>query len=75
MTSSASWATSQPNAFKNSTKPGEIVLDLFSGSGSTLMAAQMTGRRARVCDIDPKYAWLAVERWQDFTKEIATLDE
>lgn len=63
------------NAFKNSTKPGEVVLDLFSGSGSTLIAAEISGRRARVCDIDPKYAWLAVERWQDMTERLGVIEK
>ncbi len=51
------------------------MLDTFSGSGSTLIGCELTGRRGRVCDIDPRYAWVAVERWQDLTKRLAVLEQ
>lgn len=46
---------------------GETVLDLFGGSGSTVIACEKTGRKARVMEIDPKYCDVIVKRWQDFT--------
>lgn len=54
-------------AIENSSKPGEIVIDGFSGSGTTLIGCEMTGRCARVIDLDPQYVQAAVERWQKFT--------
>lgn len=54
-------------ALVNSSKPGQIVLDLFGGSGTTLMAAELTGRHARLCELDPKYVDAIVKRWQDVT--------
>ncbi|MBS3927748.1 MAG: DNA modification methylase [Sphingomonadales bacterium] len=62
-------------AIANSTKPGEIVLDTFSGSGSTLLGCEATGRRGRVMDLDPTYAWVAVERWQDLTGRKAFVEK
>jgi DNA modification methylase len=50
-----------------SSRPGEAVLDLFAGSGSTLIAAEQTGRRAYLVEIDPLYCDVVVERWQRFT--------
>jgi DNA modification methylase len=46
---------------------GEAVLDLFGGSGSTLIAAEQTGRRAYSMEIDPAYCDVILERWQNFT--------
>ncbi|MES2155386.1 MAG: DNA modification methylase [bacterium] len=62
-------------ALRNSTKPGEIVLDLFGGSGSTLMAAEASGRRARLMELDPKYVDAIVHRWQTATERTATREE
>ncbi|WP_269497257.1 site-specific DNA-methyltransferase [Castellaniella sp. S9] len=50
-----------------SSRPGEIVLDLFGGSGSTLIAAQKSNRRARLMELDPKYCDVIVRRWQEYT--------
>jgi DNA modification methylase len=50
-----------------SSQPGEHVLDLFGGSGSTLMAAEQTGRRAFVMEIDPLYCDVIIQRWASFT--------
>jgi DNA modification methylase len=50
-----------------SSRPGEHVLDLFGGSGSTLIAAEQAGRRAFVMEIDALYCDVIVERWQRFT--------
>lgn len=54
-------------AMKNSTKPGDIVLDPFGGSGSTLIAAEQIGRGARLIELDPKYCDVIVQRWEEFT--------
>ena len=50
-----------------SSKPGENVLDLFGGSGSTLIAAERTGRRAYLMELDPLYCDVIVKRWEEFT--------
>jgi DNA modification methylase len=54
-------------ALQYSSRPGEHVLDLFGGSGSTLIAAEQTGRRAFLMEIDALYCDVIVQRWQDFT--------
>ena len=54
-------------AIQYSSRPGENVLDLFGGSGSTLIAAQQTGRRAFLMEIDPLYCDVIVQRWETFT--------
>jgi site-specific DNA-methyltransferase (adenine-specific) len=56
----------------NNTKGGDIVLDLFGGSGTTLIAAEKHGRHARLMELDPKYCDVIVKRWQEFTGKIAT---
>jgi len=50
------------------------VLDLFGGSGSTLIGAEQTGRRAHLMELDPKYCDVIVKRWQEFTGREATLE-
>jgi DNA modification methylase len=50
------------------------VLDLFGGSGSTLIGAEQTGRNCFVMELDPKYCDVIVKRWQDFTGKEATLE-
>ena len=54
-------------AIQNSTQEGEIVLDLFGGSGTTLIGAEMTHRRARLVELDPKYADVTVNRYVRIT--------
>lgn len=54
---------------------GAIVLDLFGGSGSTLMACEKTARSARLMELDPKYIDVIVKRWEQFTGKQATLEE
>ncbi len=54
-------------AMKYSSKPGENVLDLFGGSGSTLIAAEQTGRKSFLMELDPLYCDVIVERFQNFT--------
>ena len=61
-------------AITNSSKSRDIVLDLFGGSGSTLIAAERTGRAARLMELDPKYVDVIVTRWQDYTGKKAVLD-
>ena len=61
-------------ALLNSSKAGDVVCDLFGGSGSTLIGCERRGRHARLMEIDPKYADCIVRRWQDFTGKHATLD-
>jgi DNA modification methylase len=55
-----------------SSMDGWIVLDLFGGSGSTLIACQKANRKARLMELDPKFVDVIVKRWQDFTGKIAT---
>lgn len=59
---------------KNSARPGDIVLDVCGGSGSTLIAAHRLGMRARLCELDPRYVDVIVRRWQELTGETATLE-
>jgi DNA modification methylase len=54
-------------ALQCSSRPGESVLDLFGGSGSTLMASEYSGRRAFLLEIDPAYCDVIVKRWQKHT--------
>jgi len=54
-------------AMRYSSRPGERVLDLFGGSGSTLIAAEQEGRKARLMEIDPAYCDVIVARWEAFT--------
>jgi len=54
-------------AMQYSSRPGEHVLDLFGGSGSTLIAAEQTGRKAFLMEIDPAYCDVIVQRWEQFT--------
>lgn len=51
----------------NSTRPGQIVYDGFSGSGSTLMACEHSGRRARCIELEPKFVDVTIRRWQEHT--------
>ncbi len=62
------------DAIKDCSRRGDIVLDPFSGSGTTIMAAQKGGRRARAMEIDPLYCDVAIRRWQAFTGEQAKLE-
>jgi DNA modification methylase len=57
----------------NNTKGGDIVLDSFGGSGTTLIAAEKNGRIARLMELDPKYCDVIVKRWEDFTGKKAEL--
>ena len=61
-------------AMQYSSRPGDNVLDLFGGSGSTLIGAEQTGRRAFLMELDPLYCDVIVERFEKFTGKSATLD-
>ncbi|MFZ5722080.1 MAG: DNA-methyltransferase [Pseudomonadota bacterium] len=56
---------------RNSSRPGDVVLDTFGGSGTTLIAAHKCGRRARLMELDPKYCDVIVRRWQSWSGEQA----
>ncbi|WP_324750986.1 DNA methyltransferase [Sphingomonas sp. LY54] len=63
------------DAIKDVTKRGDIILDAFGGSGSTLLAAEKTRRKARVIEYEPGYCDVTVERWQKLTGKAAVLAE
>ena len=74
----ASHPTAKPvqmiaDAIKDVSKRGSIVLDLFGGSGSTLIAAHKTGRIAHICELDPLYCDLILARWEAFANDDAKL--
>lgn len=56
-------------AIQNSSKEGDIVVDQFSGSGSTLIACELTGRQARAMDLEPKWIAVTLERWHKATNQ------
>lgn len=58
---------------ENNSKPGDAVYEPFSGSGTSIIAGEMTGRRVFAAELDPVYADMAVMRWQGFTGKSATL--
>jgi DNA modification methylase len=59
-------------AIRNSSRPGNVVLDPFGGSGTTLIAAEKSARVARLIELDPKYVDVIVRRWEEFTGKQAT---
>jgi DNA modification methylase len=61
-------------ALLNSSKVGDVVADFFGGSGSTLIACDRRNRKARLMELDPKYADVIVQRWQEYTGKQATLE-
>lgn len=61
------------DAIKDVSRRGDIVLDLFGGSGSTLIAAHKTGRRGYLCELDPVYCDRIIRRWQSYAKDDAVL--
>ena len=56
---------------QNNTKGGDCVLDLFGGSGTTLIACEQNGRNAYVMELDPKYCDVIIHRWEKLTGEKA----
>lgn len=61
-------------AIKNSSKDNDIIIDFCNGSGTTIIAAQQTGRKCYAMEISPQYVDVAVKRWQDFTGKAAVLE-
>ena len=59
----------------NSSKPNDVVLDLFGGSGTTAIACERLSRKARLMELDPKYCDVIVKRWEDFTGKKAVLEK
>jgi hypothetical protein len=62
------------DAIQDVTRRGELVLDIFLGSGTSLIAAERTGRRFRGLDIDPAYVDVAIDRWCAMTGEEPRLE-
>jgi len=63
-------------AIANSSGAGDLVLDLFAGSGSTLIACERTGRRCAALELDPRYVDVVLARWERFSGSVAErLDE
>ena len=60
-------------AINNSSKGSDVILDLFGGSGSTMIACEKQNRHARLMELDPKYCDVIVKRWEDFTGKKAEL--
>jgi DNA modification methylase len=61
-------------ALRNSSRSGDVVMDPFGGSGTTIIACEKTGRRARLMELDPRYCDVIVRRWQQFTGGRAVLE-
>jgi DNA modification methylase len=59
---------------ENNSSPGQAVYEPFSGSGTTIIAAEMTGRCCHAIELNPAYVDVAVTRWQDFTGQNAVLE-
>jgi hypothetical protein len=59
---------------ENNSKPGDRVYEPFSGSGTTIIAGEMTGRKIHAIELNPVYVDIAVKRWQDFTSRKAVLE-
>jgi adenine-specific DNA methylase len=62
------------DAIRDVTRRGAIVLDPFAGSGTTIIAAEKTGRHGRAIEYDPAYCDVIVRRWQQYTGKFALLD-
>lgn len=62
-------------AIANSSRRGDIVLDLFAGSGTTIIAAERQGRACYAMELDPAYAQICIERWKQYTGRTAQLEE
>jgi DNA modification methylase len=59
------------NAIENSSELGDKIMDLFGGSGSTLIACEQTGRKCYMMELDPHYVAVIIKRWEDFTGQKA----
>jgi DNA modification methylase len=60
---------------ENKSSPGQAVYEPFSGSGTTIIAAEITGRACHAIELNPAYADVAIRRWQDFTGEKAIRED
>lgn len=63
------------NAILDGTKEGDVVLDAFGGSGTTLIACEQTGRQCRMMELDPHYCDVIIRRWENLTGQTAVLEE
>ena len=61
-------------ALRNSSKTRDTILDVFGGSGTTLIACEKSGRQARLIELEPKYCDVIIRRWQEFTGREAKLE-
>jgi DNA modification methylase len=61
-------------AVRNSSRRGDLVLDPFGGSGSTIIACEKTGRRAGLVELEPKYVDVIIRRWEAYTGREAQLE-
>ena len=59
------------DAMKDCTRQGDLVLDSFCGSGTTILAAERVGRRVHALELEPRYVDVAIRRWQSFTRQDA----
>ena len=59
---------------ENNSSPGQAVYEPFSGSGTTIIAGEMTGRSVHAIELNPAYVDVTIKRWQDFTGASATLE-
>ena len=59
---------------ENNSSPGQAVYEPFSGSGTTIIAGEMTGRCVYAMELNPPYVDVAIKRWQDFTGQKAVLE-
>ena len=58
-------------ALRNSSRQGDIILDAFGGSGTTIIACETSGRHARLIELLPRYCDVTIRRWQSFTGGVA----
>src|SRR5438874_13178675 len=63
------------DAMRDCSRRGDIVLDFFGGSGTTLLAAERVGRRAYTLEIEPRFVDVAIKRWQTFSRKDAICAE
>ncbi len=61
-------------AIRNSSRRGDLVLDPFGGSGSTLIACEKTGRAARLIELEPQYVDVTIRRWEKYTGQEARME-
>ena len=62
-------------ALKNSSREGDAILDVFGGSGSTLIACEQLDRKCYMCELDPHYCDVIIQRWENLTGQKAELVE